>query len=247
MIYIATNIDYNYYTTKHKEWINSISKFKTDTCKPLIFAIGFHPLEDIDYIYIDPSKLQHSSNYNLKNRKSFVCLESGEFVKFCNFNDDDVIILTDWDLVQQRAFTEDEINLLSNLKPNEFGMNLDNYNNLKFNEYLNSTEIFDDIDDSWLVYNTGVQVGKFSAWKNIYELWTKHCYNVYDKCFHHASGQLLFNYIIQKENLLKLFPTTFHNAHWFFGNPCNVRNNQLFINDTLVLFNHHKWKYIPNF
>ena len=252
-IYITTTVDKNYYETKHRMWIDSVKLYSDNNCLPLMFAIDFNPVEAIDYINIPKDELQHSSNPFLENRNSYTCLETGEFLKFTDFNDDDVVILTDWDLVQQRKFTGPELDLVFGLGKYEFGMNLDAYTpERNVGKFFDMQTIYPDITSDFKVYNAGVQVAKVSAWKNFYQLYvdqySSEFYGIESRArMHHASAQYLFNYIIHKENLLKEFPVTFHNAHWFKGTPARVVDNRLYVEEDVVLFNHHKFVYIPNF
>ena len=239
---IATNINEEYYNRKHKLWVDSVNKYFKD--ESLIFTMGFS-LEGSLQLELD--KLPYSKHPRLKNRANFVCLESGEFVDFIDYPDDEILILTDWDLVVQREFLDVELDALNSLGEYEFGMNRDHYPCNKLKGYLGIDKAHSDISDDWIVYNTGVQAGRVSAWKKLFEYWKGYYDETYAKMTHHATGQALFNYIIQKHGMVKEMPLTFHNAHWFHGTPSKIQNNQLYVGDDLVCFNHHKWAYQPTF
>lgn len=257
MLYIATNIDSIYYHKKHDDWVKSVNKYKPHDAVTLMFQMGFEQsIPDIETVSIPYENIKYSRHTNLKNRPNFVCLESGEFVNFKNFNDNDVLILCDWDVTMQREFTNVELELIDNLGEFEFGMNLDNYVGATLHStqyknlskgYLGILNIFNDVSSSWQIYNTGIQAAKISAWRNLCAIWQELCDEVYMKCDHHAAGQMLFNYIANKHSLIKEMPLTFHNAHWFTGTPTTVKGNKLHVGEDLVLFNHHKWGYRPGF
>lgn len=249
MIYIATSVDINYFNTKHQLWCESIVK-NNNIGENIMFQVGFKtPLTKINSVNVDYQECRFSTRNNLSNRKNYICLESGEFINFYNFNDDDVLILTDYDVVMQRPFHDNEIEILNNFPNDKFGLNLDSYNDNTLHNinYLGINNFFNDVDPKWRIYNAGVQVAKISTWKTLYNEWSKLSDYVFKNCTHHAAGQLLFNYIVQKNNMVYEMPLSFHNAHWFDDTPSNIKNSKLFVGDDIVLFNHHKWLYQPNY
>lgn len=248
MNYIIVNVDEIYFNTKRGNWIESVLKHKkNNNCKIFLISKNNISVPNIDVVCIDPSEIIYSKHPNLRTRSNYMCLESGEFVNFFNFKDTDVVTLCDWDVTMQREMTDFETQLIENLDSNTFGMNKDNYLQSYLNTYLNFNTIFNDIDNKWIVYNAGVQTAKISAWKLLFSYWKKYYDTVFEQCTHHAAGQGLFNYIIQKHNMVKEMPLTYHNAHWFKGTPALVNNEQLYVNLELVLFNHHKFNYTPKF
>ena len=253
-IIISTNVDNNYWNVRHHGFIDSVVKHARKEDKIVLMIIndgtGFRStdLDDrLEMLAIDINSINYSKHTNLKNRPNFVCLESGEFVEFANFDNDDVLIMCDWDVVMQRGFTEKELNIINNLGALEFGMNKDHYPKNLLYGYLGMEKIFDDISKSWIVYNTGIQVARISAWKELYRYWKELAPMTYAGCNHHAAGQALFNYIVQKFNMIKELPLTFHNADWFTATPAKIIDNVLYVDNEKVLFNHHKWRYLPSF
>ena len=254
MIYIATNVDKSYYFGKRDDFIKSIIK-NNNIGKNLIFKMGF--MDDlyggsIIEVPIDPNRLVSSNRTDIANRKSFICLENGEFVNFYDFQDDAILILCDYDVVLQRHINDAELDLINSLNEIQFGVTLNDYT--KQNTLLDEKRsikahhsLFDDINPKWKTYNTGIQVARISAWKHLLEEWNKLYKEAYAKCKHHATGQFLFNYIAHKNDIIKEFPMTFHNAHWFHNTPAHIKNNQLRVGSDLVLFNHHKFNYRPSF
>ena len=250
MLYIATNINKNYYTSKHDDWIKSVLKYKRFDMKCLIFQMGFDSpvIDGVTKCSIKHDDILYSNHLNLSNRDEFICLESGEFVNFMNFNDDDVVILCDWDVTMQRPFTTGELDMINSMDKFSFGMNSDNYMpGHSLIGYIGIDDAFDDMQKEWKVFNTGIMVAKVSAWKRLFSLWKPLWNDACTSVTRHAAGQALFNYIVQKHDMVIEFPINFHNAHWFFGTPSKIIENKLYVDDDLVLFNHHKWNYRPIF
>jgi hypothetical protein len=247
MIYIATSVDKTYFNTKHQMWCDSVAE-NNKIGKNIMFQVGFKTdYDNIISVNVDYKKCRFSSRNNLTNRKNYVCLESGEFINFYDFNDDDVLILTDYDIVMQRLFNDNEIEILNNLPNDKFALNLDCYDGSTLHNlnYLGINNFLNDVDPSWKIYNAGVQAAKISAWKILFNEWVKLSDYIFEKCTHHAAGQLLFNYIVQKNNMVYEMPASFHNANWFNGSLSNIKNGRLVIKDNIVLFNHHKWLHTP--
>ena len=61
----------------------------------------------------------------------------------------------------------------------------------------------EDIPNDAEVYNTGVQVGRISAWKKVYREWKDLLPEFCEQISHHAYGQALFNFIVHKYKMLK--------------------------------------------
>lgn len=253
MIHIATSVNESYFEGHSKAWIDSVLKNKPEGVECTMFQVGFHKeIEGVNCIPVDVKNSTYSKHPTVKNRSNYICLESGEFVQFMDCQDDDIVILSDFDVVLQRQFWEEEKNLLNDLGEFEFGLTPDNYvnstlGNASADGYLGIRKIFDDVQDNWMVYNAGIQVARISAWKKLFEEWKPLIGLVHSKCSHHAAGQMLFNYIVNKNGMVKRFPDTFHNASWFDNTPSYYKNDQLYVGEDLVLFNHHKWIRRVNF
>ena len=151
-IIISTNVDVNYLYTKHHECLNSFVKHVNKEYKILLMGINNNNAFDsfsfnhrIDKLIINVDSIKYSKHLNLKNRNNFICLESGEFLDFYSFDEDDILILCDWDVIMQRKFTAEELNIISNLNSTAFGMNKDHYPKNLLYGYLGFENIFDDI------------------------------------------------------------------------------------------------------
>jgi hypothetical protein len=248
MIYIATNCDKKFYENKPKNVIESLLKFKNENTEVMFFQIGFD--EKIDGVITVPitlNDIQHSLRTDSTTRENFVCLESGELINFYNFNDNDIMILIDYDIIQQRPFSEEENEFLNNLKDGEFYLTRN-----EFTEERNSNDEMDIVcmdrslmegKGTFKVYNTGCQVARISTWKKQYQEWIKIYKEWEDKCKHHATGQLTINYILHKENMLRELKPSFHAAWFMHGLKHFTRDRHFFVVDELkmVLFNHHAW------
>ena len=66
----------------------------------------------------------------IKSKNSNRCIQHGEFAKFLDeASSDDIIIFTDGDIVLQRQFNDDEIDMILNLKSDEFYANYNMHKN----------------------------------------------------------------------------------------------------------------------
>ena len=254
-IIISSNVDSRYFYGKHDDWIKSVLKNSSENMHPLIITSGFSPENiSIDSAFIDLSSLSHSVQTHASgNRKNFTCLETGEFVKFLDLEDDDIFILCDYDVTMQRPMKKEEIDTLLELGSLEFAVSRDDYsgiyNLLWFFNNFSKSEIFKDIDPSWHQYNTGIQAGRVSAWKNLFRSWKEVSDLVTSNIPYHFAFQLFFSYFVQKNKILVDAGPLFHNAHWFRDTPAKVcqNKNMLVLEDEAVLFYHHKFKNRPSF
>jgi len=263
-IILATNLDNFYYQKKHDDWIKSSLKNKEINMECYVFFVKNKEdklpksqLENVNFIEIDASTIKHSINkYCQGKRKNYMCLETGEFLNYCSFNDDDVIVMCDYDVTMQRKFTVKEIQTLNNLSIFEFACNSDCYSKVNWqliktyeNCSKNGTLAFkDEVKDYWRSYNAGVQVAKVSAWKNLFESWKKVSNEFMMNMPHHFAFQTYFSSFLQKNNIVVEMPETFHNAHWFLHTKASVKKDDcLFVGDEKVLFFHHKFQKRPRY
>ena len=242
MIILATNVDKTLLQKTSRWWEYSALKFSQEAVHPKVFFMGDTFSEDgIPSVCIPKNKLRYSSNPNLSNRSEFCCLEGGEFLDFTDFKDNDILILTDWDVVQQRKFSEKELDFLHSLGKYDIAMTQDSTPPIPLQGYLGLSR--EDIPNGAEVYNTGVQVGRISAWKKVYREWKDLLPEFCEQISHHAYGQALFNFIVHKYKMLKPLPTHFHDACWFNGTKSVYVNGVLTVENEVVLFNHHKFIY----
>lgn len=244
MVYFILNCDQNFWVNKPKNVIHSMKKYQKF---PIIFfQIDFNEeIDDIITVSINSEDLKYSKRTDTANRKEFVCLEGGEFINFYDFKDDDVAILMDYDIIQQRDFSDEEIEFLNNIKDDEFYITRN-----EFTDHLTSKDEADKLIcnsqfiedmDIFKVYNTGVQVARISTWRKLFDQWKKEYKFWEDNCKHHATGQLAINQILHRQGMVRELSPIFHSA-WFLHNLNHYTiNGEFFVDNQKVLLNHHSW------
>ena len=254
-IIISSNVDSVYFATHNDDWIKSVLKNKSKSMEALLLTVGFNPdISEIECAFLSKDSLGHSTQkYSTGKRANFICLETGEFIDFLDLEDEDVFILCDYDVTMQREMSQEEIDSLLSLGEFEFAASRDDYSGLYnltwFFEKFSKSNIFDNVDEKWQQYNTGIQAGKVSAWRNLFNAWKVRSEEVTFNIPYHFAFQLFFSYFIQKNGLLVDMGPTFHNAHWFRDTPASVcaERNMLVMDNTPVLFYHHKFNNRPDF
>ena len=242
-IIVSSNINNKFWNTTHHGFVDSVVKNIGEHRFLLMFmddGTGFNlnglPSK-VETSVIDNTLITHSKHANLKSTfgfENYACLESGEFVNFIDFDDDDILILCDWDVVMQRGFTEKELETFNNLGPTEFGVCKDHYHKTRntriyskgnlLHGYFRMAKIYDDISEDWVIYQAGVQAARISAWKKLYEHWKELAPRFYELHREHFASQGLFNYIIHKFNMVKELPPTFHLSNHSGGNSKNPKH-----------------------
>jgi hypothetical protein len=253
MIYLATNCDKDFYNTKPDRIIKSLLEYKSENMEIMFFQIDFdEKIDGIINVNVPLEKIKESKRFDIENRPWFVCLETGEFVNFYNFNDDDILILLDYDIIQQRYFNDYEINLVNNIKDGEFYLTKNSFTDDR-NSHSEMNILCIDMSlnedkEPFEIYNTGCQIAKISTWKKMYEFYKKIHLKWEEKCKHHATGQLIFNYIAYENDMIKELHPSFHSSWGFHGLKHFTRNKKFYVhtdgnmdNGLLVLFNHHVW------
>lgn len=253
MIYLATNCDKNYYESKPDNLLKSLLQYKNEEIEIIFFQIDFEKkIDGIIDVSIPLEKINESKRFDIDNRPFYVCLESGEFTKFYNFDDNDILILLDYDIIQQRPFSYEDIELVKDIGDNEFLLTRNDFtedrnSNSEADIVCMDRSILSDIQP-FKMYNCGCQIGKISTWKKIYKEW-KLIHNKWEeKCKHHATGQLLFNYIAHKNHVIRELHPSFHSSWGFDGLEHFSRDSKFYLhsdgnmdNGIMVLFNHHLW------
>lgn len=238
------NCDKNFWENKPRNVITTLKKYKKF---PIIFfQIDFEEkIDDVITVRINSDDLKYSKRTDTKNRKEFVCLEGGEFINFYDFNEDDVAVLMDYDILQQRDFTDEEIDFLNGIKESEFYLTRNEFtDNLtskdEADKLICNPEFIENMEE-FKVYNTGVQIARVSTWRRLFEAWKNEYKTWEDNCKHHATGQLAINHILHKQQTLKELTPVFHGA-WFLHNlNHSTINGEFYVDNQKVLFNHHSW------
>lgn len=149
---------------------------------------------------------------NSKNTNK--CIQHGEFARYLDFlDDDDKIIFTDGDILLQREFNQEELNLVQNLKENTFLANFNLHQNSNMLEVLfhlgcQPSQAQDFVQTNFstsqsdLLFfkemNTGVLVGSKKDFISLSEIYAQH----YDELKKIVPGfwnqQFLINMVINK-------------------------------------------------
>lgn len=251
MMYVCLNADKEYFEKYPDMVIKTIQLF--NDFKIIFFQIDFYKeIEGVKTIEIKSNDLKYSYRTDVTNRDRYVCLEGGEFIEYIDgYEDDDIFILLDYDILQQRSLNLQEKNMLKSLKPYEFGVCKNDYTNTLTSEDemkivcpdVEHEDIFD--IEPFEMFNMGFQAAKLTGWKKLYEHW-KEYYNRFNiNCKHHASGQLLLNYIMHKNNMIKKLPATIQSGWWMNGLKWGTLGNMFILQpgSRLPLFYHHAWRF----
>ena len=248
---IGLNADKEYYEKYPDLVITTIQLFKD--YEIYFFQIDFYEeIEGVKCIKVNSDELEYSYRTDVTNRERYVCLEGGEFLKYVpELRDDEIFILLDYDILQQRKMNLQEKIRLNSLGEYEFGVCKNDYtNNLNSEDELKivcpdavHNEIFD--IPPFEMFNMGFQSARISGWKKLYEEW-KFYYKRYNLiCKHHASGQLLINYILHKNNMIKKLPASIQSGWWMQGLKWGTIGNMFVLQPTnqVPLFYHHAWRF----
>jgi len=257
MIYIGTTIS-STLESNSQDFFKSVEK--NDQHQHFCCAINMKNLKtfindhkSFNFINLDIKNV--SSKYYdgwPENRQNFVSLQTGEFVEYIECDDDDVVIFCDYDITMQKPLTNAHIEMFSSIDENTFLLEYDHFPPimclhdycLMFKPICGDQKIFELFPEnmkSLHVYNAGVIVAKFGAWK---KLW-KNVSNVYcniSNFRHHGAIQFLLNHCMQIDGLrIQNLPFDIHNAFWFNGTKSYEKNRKLHIDGIPVVFSHHKF------
>ncbi|MHA1756623.1 MAG: hypothetical protein ACTSVV_07630 [Promethearchaeota archaeon] len=241
--------------------LNKNSKFEN-----FIICIGFKPkrmikkrFSNISFIHMDEKQVKTIKKEWPINRKRYVCLQSGEFLDVLDFDDNDIIVLVDSDMIMQRKMKTTEKLLLENLKDDEvamaYDMNppgnlIDSFNHIKKWSFKSIEEAHLIFNGDWSKMekcNCGLIAARLKAWKVLKNRFLEYFDDMTSIFGHHAAGQWLITWIAYKYLKVKILPEDFHNGHWFSGTKAIMKNNKLMINDKIVLFAHTKYAIHPIF
>lgn len=248
-IVIAHTKDYHH---KAKQYLFSLHKYAKDF-KIRILCIDFTPEQKEDWIEYATCQLTELPSFRRgwpQNRKFYVCLEGGDFLPYFEWNDDDVIVHTDSDMLLQRPFDADEIIALENLQTGEVGASKSGYKLTLREEYwrlkpkagnIYAKQFF---PDGWHeeMYCAGIIVARVDTYKMLCEYYHGKIDVMMHLFDHHAAGQWIFNQAIHTHLQLVDLTSTFHCANWFIDLETTEKDGKLYYNDSMVLFNHTKFQ-----
>ena len=161
--------------------------------------------------------------------------------------DDDVYLLSDADIIVQRAMYPGERDLLSSLGIDQFaaGWNAHPGDNLAEEAKridMTASEVFPPrhANGSIPCWNTGVLAMRGIAWKRLRDLYESRCGRFYQLTSHRSRGQWLINFCLQKLGLKPtILPQSFH-CHGHFSLPAGVsiQNDKATYFGETILFRH---------
>lgn len=264
---LVISVDKVYFdkATQFGLWDSLIKNWEGRVC---ILCIGF-----CGYINISPRsrcKIE-IANCNIErfkcyrkgwpdNRDVYFCSESGEFMDYFNFDDEEIIIHLDGDMILQRPLSEGETNLFKHLEDNEVAMSPYTLPvaNLRDEIYkLKPRKGYEKINADFpgrLGYAKSMCTGLVAAnkytWNKIRDYYVGYVDRLIGCFDHHAASQWLLNYIVNQSFTLYELSNVIHNAAWFVdtgavdGDQLLVENlNRIRPLDTkfIVVFNHTKF------
>ena len=251
-IILATGCDKNYYSRPvFNAYISSLKQVSRADVNA-VFSIGFKPQNDLSITYFetDISKVKTPNSNN--------CLQHGGFLEgsSIDFDDDDVIIFTDADIILQRWFTDIELHEVLSIDSNTV---LANYNMSQGNtaavsiHQLGSNEhqieqlksLIDYPLHMIPDYNTGVVVAKLSAWKKILDEYNRFGKKALELIPGYWGQQFILNASIarvcnHKQLSYEIHTHTHHIDETGHGPPIKpvIVNGQAFYGDKLIMFAH---------
>ena len=252
MKYIATSVTREYWNPQTTDWLDSVRRHAPEYV-PIVFAIDFEPEYDCTIISIQGPSIETYRKGWCDNRDNYVCLEGGEFTGFFFFDDNDIIIFSDADMVMQRPFSGEEATYLDSILGGWLvGAAYDNSppRPLHRDGYLATEQIksvFPPVLGEYLTFNCGLMVASGISWKmlnSVYRRLYPYIREMPPK--HHALGQWLISYLLQYPGCpidSKPMPPGLHEAPWWDGNMLTKKNGAYYKDGEKVCFLHHKGKF----
>lgn len=224
--------------------------------KKQLLCIGFEAqLEGVETATCKLEDLKSFRTDFPSNRPFYVCAEGGEFLDYFNYEDNDIIVHIDVDMIIQRDFNEKELDILENLK---YGYVLGNVSSIPYTTlreeywklkpkagYLKAKEHFPNHWDK-AIFCAGVVVCTSKTYRDVI---AKNYLSDINKMVyhfdHHAAGQWIMNYVCNEFGKVVFMDSDFHNADWFIDTNCKEVKGKLYDKENrLVMFNHTKFNYI---
>lgn len=235
---LTSQMTHDYYL-KAQPLLESVKKYWHD--RFVLGCIGFNPEGYTgEWFRVEREDIPSYRPDYPKNRPSFVTMQNGDFAKYIDCPDDEVIICVDADTVMQRCLTTLEVNyiyegmkqhVLLTVYPNEPAQEL----------YIAIANIG---GKKYAIHGKEFTTSFLIARKRTFTRLAER----YNELFpllpfiteHHAGNQWLLSLICRDEPVLIMLPK-YQCASWYSGFSTTVENGILKVNGETVIFNHTKF------
>lgn len=257
MINIVVACDEAYYK-KAEILFNSLDN-NAKHCRKQILCIGFETKRkgyETATVKIEDLKSYRKGFPN--NRPFYICAEGGEFLDYFDYDDNDIIIHIDADMVMQREFNDYEKEIIDNIEHEEIYATLTSKPSTSLREefwrlkpkvgYTTAKKYYKDVNWSTPIFCAGLIMCTAKTYRNvIYKNYLSEVNSMIEIFDHHAAGQWLMNYVCNKYGITLIINQSFHCGSWFLDIDTEINNNKLYVNNEEILFNHTKflrnWNY----
>jgi hypothetical protein len=211
--------------------------------------MGFEAeIEGWEVISVSIEKLDCKIEGFPKNREEFLTLQYGEFTKYYDFNDNELVAFIDSDMILQREFTlgfDYGIN-------NKFLVTNSSFPPTKLKDVIKNLGCKIPVESIINRYGitgeegefcSGFLVARVGAWKELFNSIKTVLPVFFDDFEHHAAWQLIVNMAIlidDKLDYITLNPIIC-NADWYSGTKAIKEDGVLMYNGDKVYFNHSKF------
>lgn len=248
-IVVACNQEYY---TKAKIYFESLVKNWAE--RVCILCIDFLPenrYPNFEYATCESERLASHRLGWPANRDFFICCEGGEFFEYFEFDEHELIIHTDVDMIMQRTISPYERERLRNFKEGDIGMSgsakpiptlREEYFRLRpKRNYIKANKDFAGRWGTIPLYCTGVIIARAQTYRDIGARYLADIDKMVTNFDHHAAGQWLWSYHAKNFNVIDL-GNTFQNASWFIDTDI-IEGDWLVHGEDgqIILFNHTKF------
>lgn len=246
---LTTQMTEDYYL-KAQSLLQSVKQFWHD--RFVLGCIGFTPTNFTgEWFRVEHNDIPSYHPYYPVNRRGFVTMQNGDFAKYIDCADDEVIICVDADTIMQREFKKQDFTYInSKLKSNVL---ISVYPN---NPPQSIMTVSHNLGCKWQDAANILQPVRYAGYVNEFTtsfmISTKHWYtklaSEYNALFdklplltdHHAGNQWLFN-IVCAAYRTEVMPAKYQCASWYTGFDTTVEDGLLKVDGEIVIFNHTKF------
>lgn len=227
---IATSITESY-LERSKPFFESI--VKNFTGRKICFSIGFKPIIDGWEVREVTGK---AINWKPENRKDYYSLQHGEFVDYCKFDNNEMILFCDSDMILQRkfdlVFEKENIYVTNNSYP-EISLTKAIINIKGDPAAILSISQEKEFSAAWMCMSA-------TNWRKVYfHTLTYSRFLGYFK--HHAAWQVLINLVVHELGNMVWLGEHIQNAIWYSGTQAKKIGDKLIVGHEVVYFNHTKF------